>query len=137
MVIAHQPESYSSTLCLSKAMLGLPFESCPITPMVLSLMTYSNSNSIKCDQNTHCTVTTVFSLLPAIFFDLPITRTFFDFPWRFELSGVDCSSKPLNITLLNVFYYSKGLYGHFFIRLELFICSDFLAESLLIRKLQG
>ena len=31
----------------------------------------------------------VFSLLPAIYFELPITRTFFDFPWRFELSGVD------------------------------------------------
>ena len=27
-----------------------------------------------------------FSLLPAIFFKLPITRTFFDFPLRFELS---------------------------------------------------
>ena len=24
-------------------------------------------------------------------FELPITRTFFDFPWRFELSGVDCT----------------------------------------------
>ena len=23
--------------------------------------------------------------------ELPITRTFFDFPWRFELSGVDCT----------------------------------------------
>ena len=32
------------------------------------------------------------SLLPAIFFELPITRTFFDFPWRFELSGVNCTS---------------------------------------------
>ena len=31
-----------------------------------------------------------FSLLPAIFFELPITRTYFDFPWRYELSGVDC-----------------------------------------------
>ena len=26
---------------------------------------------------------------PAIFLELPITRTFFHFPWRFELSGVD------------------------------------------------
>ena len=34
-----------------------------------------------------------FSLLLAIFFELPITRTFFDFPWRFGLSGVDCSTK--------------------------------------------
>ena len=34
-----------------------------------------------------------FSLLPAIFFELPITRTFFDFPWRSELSGGDCSTK--------------------------------------------
>ena len=33
-----------------------------------------------------------FSLLLAIFFELPITRTFFDFPWRFELSGVNCIS---------------------------------------------
>ena len=34
-----------------------------------------------------------FSLLLVIFFELPITRTFFDFPWRFGLSGVDCSTK--------------------------------------------
>ena len=32
------------------------------------------------------------TLLPAIFFELSMTRTFFDFPWRFELSGVDCRS---------------------------------------------
>ena len=32
-------------------------------------------------------------LLPVACFELPITRTFFDFPRRFELSGVDCSSK--------------------------------------------
>ena len=36
-----------------------------------------------------------FTLLSDIFFELPITRTpdnsnFFRFPWRFELSGVDC-----------------------------------------------
>ena len=30
-----------------------------------------------------------FLILPAIFFELPITRTVFDFPWRFELSAVD------------------------------------------------
>ena len=35
-----------------------------------------------------CSNNCFFSLLPAIFFELPITRTFFDFPWRFELSGV-------------------------------------------------
>ena len=28
---------------------------------------------------------------------LPITRTFFDFPWRFKLSGVDCSSHTSKI----------------------------------------
>ena len=34
----------------------------------------------------------VISLLPfIIYFKLPITRTLFDFPRRFELSGVDCS----------------------------------------------
>ena len=40
-----------------------------------------------------------FSLLPAIFFELPITRAFYDFPCRFKLSGVDCT---LNIVLENV-----------------------------------
>ena len=40
-----------------------------------------------------CSKNCFFSLLPAIFFELPITRTFFDFPWRFGLSGVDCSTK--------------------------------------------
>ena len=39
-----------------------------------------------------CSKNCFFSLLPAIFFELPITRTFFDFPWRFELSGVNCIS---------------------------------------------
>ena len=32
----------------------------------------------------------VFPLLPAIYFAHAITRTFFDFLWRFELSEVDC-----------------------------------------------
>ena len=32
-------------------------------------------------------------LLPVASLELPITRTVFDFPRRFELSGVDCSSK--------------------------------------------
>ena len=31
-----------------------------------------------------------FTLPSAIFYELPITRTFFYFPWRFELSGVNC-----------------------------------------------
>ena len=33
------------------------------------------------------------SLLLVICFELPITRTIFDFPRRFELSGVDCINK--------------------------------------------
>ena len=55
---------------------------------------------IECDLNVHFAVKTVFSLLPAIFFELPITwapdhSNFFDFPWRFELLGVDfiCQGK--------------------------------------------
>ena len=47
--------------------------------------------------NFSCNIFTikVFSLLPAIYFELPITRTpdntnFFRFAWRFELSGVVC-----------------------------------------------
>ena len=44
-----------------------------------------------------------FTLLSAIFFELPITRTpensnfFFDFLWRFELSGVDCITNRLSL----------------------------------------
>ena len=38
-----------------------------------------------------CSKNCFFPLLPAIFFELPITRTFFDFVWRFELSGVNCT----------------------------------------------
>ena len=44
-------------------------------------------------KNVHFAVKTVFSLLPAIFFEISTTRTFFGFPWRFELSGVDCMYK--------------------------------------------
>ena len=32
----------------------------------------------------------LFSLFPVICSQLPVTRTFFYFPWRFELSGFDC-----------------------------------------------
>ena len=41
----------------------------------------------------------------------------------------------LNIALLNVFKYLNDRYRHTFIPLKFFICSDFLAESLVIRKL--
>ena len=41
----------------------------------------------------------------------------------------------LNIALLNVFWYLNGGYGHIFILYKFFICSDFLAESLVFRKL--
>ena len=41
----------------------------------------------------------------------------------------------LNIALLNVSYYLNGGFEHIFIPYKFFICSDFLAESLVIRKL--
>ena len=41
----------------------------------------------------------------------------------------------LNIALLNVFLYLNGGYRHIFIPWKFSICSDFLAESLVIRKL--
>ena len=40
----------------------------------------------------------------------------------------------LNIALLNVFWYLNGECGHIFIPYKFFICSDFLAESSVIRK---
>ena len=43
----------------------------------------------------------------------------------------------LKIALLKVFQYLNGGYGHIFIPYKFFICSDFLAESLVIGKLQG
>ena len=43
----------------------------------------------------------------------------------------------LNMALLNVFQYLNGRYRHIFIPQKFSICSDFLAESLVIRKLQG
>ena len=41
----------------------------------------------------------------------------------------------LNIALLNVVYYLNGRYRYIFMPKKFFICSDFLAESLVIRKL--
>ena len=38
-------------------------------------------------QNFHCAVKTVFCLFPAIFFELPITRTFFRFPLKVRVIG--------------------------------------------------
>ena len=35
----------------------------------------------------------------AIYFELPITWTFSDFPWRFELSRVNCIMKILVLTI--------------------------------------
>ena len=60
-----------------------------------------------------------------------------------ELSGVQFAGAPnenivqnhLNIALLNIFYYLNGRYKHIFIPKKFFMCSDFLAESLVIRKL--
>ena len=43
--------------------------------------------------------------------------------------------KHLNIALLNVFQYLNGRYRHIFIPWKFFVCLDFLAESLVIRKL--
>ena len=51
--------------------------------------TFLQLNVIK--MFTVLSVNCFFFLLPAIFFELPITRTFFDFTCRFELSGVDCN----------------------------------------------
>ena len=60
-----------------------------------------------------------------------------------ELSGVQFAGAPnenvvqnqLNIALSNVFYYLNGRYKHIFIPQKFFVCSDFLGESLVIRKL--
>ena len=41
----------------------------------------------------------------------------------------------LHITSLNVFYHLNGRYRHIFIPRKFFICSDFLAKRLVIRKL--
>ena len=54
------------------------------------------------------------------------------FPCFIEVPGApneNIVQNHFNITLLNVFY------GHTFIPYKFFICSDFLAESLVIRKL--
>ena len=39
----------------------------------------------------------MFSFFPVICSQLPITRTFSNFPWRLELSGVDSSYKISNL----------------------------------------
>ena len=36
------------------------------------------------------------SLFSFFCFDLPITQTFFDFPWRFDLPGVDCGNQGVS-----------------------------------------
>ena len=59
-----------------------------------------------------------------------------------DSTGTKVSGEPneniaqnhLNIALFNVFKYLKGEYGHIFIHYKFFICPDFLAESLVIRK---
>ena len=60
--------------------------------------TYSSSNSVSipimCVWYLHSLLIILhICLLPVACLELLITRTVFDFPRRFELSGVDCSSK--------------------------------------------
>ena len=60
--------------------------------------------------------------------------------YRLHMSGApneNIVQNHLNIVLLNVFQHLNGRYRHIFIPYKFFICSDFLAESLVIRKLQG
>ena len=38
-------------------------------------LTFEDISTIKCDENVHCAVKLFFTLLSAIFFELPITRT--------------------------------------------------------------
>ena len=49
----------------------------------------------------------------------------------------DCSQSNLNVALLNVFQYLNVRYRHIFIPYKFFICSDFLAERLVIRLIQA
>ena len=56
-------------------------------------------------------------------------------PLQTEAPNENIVQNYLNITLLNVFYYLNGRYRYIFIPYKFFICSDFLAESLVIRKL--
>ena len=55
--------------------------------------------------------TLIGALLSAIFFELPITRTFFNFPWRFELSRVDCITSTETGVLRNHKPRSSMQYG--------------------------
>ena len=54
-----------------------------------------------------------------------------------ERNNIRGTQRPLNIALLNVFQYLNGRFRHNFNPSKFFICSDFLPESLVIRKLQG
>ena len=42
------------------------------------------------------------SLFSFFCFDLPITQTFFDFPWRFDLPGVDCGNQGGQCSVWNM-----------------------------------
>ena len=55
-------------------------------------------------------------------------------PLQTEAPNENIVQNYLNITLLNVFYYANSRYRYIFILYKFFICSDFLAESLVIRK---
>ena len=50
----------------------------------------------------------------------------------YHTSGAPNENNHLNIALLNVFQYLNGRYRYVFTPLKFSICSDFLAESLVI-----
>ena len=49
------------------------------------------------------------SLFSFFCFDLPITRTFFDFPWRFYLPAVDCGNRGDQCSVWNMETDGKAL----------------------------
>ena len=56
----------------------------------LTLLQWPRLKCSLCSKNCFFPYSRLFSS-SSRWLELPITRTFFDFPWRFELSGVDCT----------------------------------------------
>ena len=97
---------------------GLQYSRLPVTP------TLYNSNLPLFRSNFHSLQNIFYTILPSI------TRTFFYFPWTFELSGVDCTCK----FVLHFFWLIETKWSKFTIlshrwisrlRLELMHCTSY------------
>ena len=80
-----------------------------VQPCILINQALLKVHEMKCAWYLLPSPTHLLVFLFSVFcFNFPITRAFFNFPWRFELLGVDCNI--INSYLRVICYFNSGLH---------------------------